>query len=398
MSKRPRDPECASQPQSLPREIIPSLLLHSSGYRGLLLVCRDWHAAIVGSRPDWTCLLREPLQQVLGADRVATLASRPHAYRCDLALLCDSVARQALYEPALGAQCVQLVQQYYDECQPLGITHHHRKDMRITFREQGHCYTVLSFERTRYVLRTNDPQSAQPWPSATGWLATLFKPFVTEERARACLASPRWQSDPTYKYYQKSYEEIVAIWAQASVYGTNRHGNMELCLNELPHDTSGPEWRLWLRYRAQHITGKLLPWRSEQKLWSERLAMVGSDDITWIYADPAQRYTPDGRLRLVLQDFKFCEDVRHSSYEQEGGIVPVTAKAPDCNATKWAIQLHLYKVMLEEYGYAVEPLMTDIVLHPSQKDYIKEDFQYDAAFSRKLVAHRLSQVAKMRCA
>ena len=388
MSKRPRTSDETPYP-----ELTLRLFEECDGSRVLLLVCKRWHSAITGFRPQWHTLLRIPLLCVLGKERIITLSQRPVAYQTDLALLCDSVVRQGHFDTDLGAQCVALVQRYYDDCTPLSISHHHAKDMRITFREEGHLYTVMVFERTHYILRSNDTTSAQPWPSATGWLGTLFHPFVTHERALACESSPR-QSDPSYRYYKMKYDQICEYWVQTSVYGTNRHGNMELCLNGLPHDTTGEEWHLWLEFKRAHIDGKLTPWRSEQKLWSRRLRMVGSDDITWIYIDERKRYTKEGRLIVVLMDFKFCQDVRHSSFDDASGIVPCTAHTPDCNASRWGIQVHLYRTILEEYGYCVEPVMSDIVLHPSQKTYIKEDFKFDERFSRLLIAHRLGEIAK----
>ena len=82
----------------------------------------------------------------------------------------------------------------------LAMKNAHPRDAHISFEEGPHIYTVMG-DRGGYT-------------SVTTFNHSHFSHFDAEAIVNGILRKREWQSDPTYKYYQMSKEDILASWAK----------------------------------------------------------------------------------------------------------------------------------------------------------------------------------------
>ena len=94
------------------------------------------------------------------------------------------------------------------------------------------------------------------------------------------MRSNRYVSDPQYKYYRMSEEEIVDMWQKlgndASHRGSLMHANIEYSCNQMTIQDNTPEFQQYLNFRAENPN--LMPWRTEMLILHEEYRIVGSVD------------------------------------------------------------------------------------------------------------------------
>ena len=89
----------------------------------------------------------------------------------------------------------------------------HDFDQHLRFQEEGHIYWIKGVDRD--VI------------SGTTVIHKYFPHFDAEKIIRRIVNSNKWATDPTYRYYQQTSEDIAAGWAkngaEASELGTILH-------------------------------------------------------------------------------------------------------------------------------------------------------------------------------
>lgn len=153
-------------------------------------------------------------------------------------------------------------------------------------------------------------------------------------------------------------------------------------------------FQLFLEFEKRYITGQLEPYRTEWTIYSIPLRLIGQIDMLYWSSDPSQRYDSQGRVRLIMYDWKFCCNIEQSSYENRSGVVDCTYHTPDCNYAHYGLQLHLYKYILELHYNVVIVSMSLGVFHTDQSEPIVLPIPYNATFIRKVIAHRRSTLAR----
>lgn len=88
----------------------------------------------------------------------------------------------------------------------------HPRDERIQFDEPTHTYTI---------------DGVVDHTSVTTFMHQFFPKFEPDKAIKSIHRSPKWRNDPTYRYYQKSEDEIKDMWAQATEAGTRLHETIE---------------------------------------------------------------------------------------------------------------------------------------------------------------------------
>ncbi len=105
----------------------------------------------------------------------------------------------------------------------------HPRDAYIAFDEPTHVYTITHPE-------TGIPDST--FMSVTTWNHHHFAKFDSEKIVNQIIGSKKHKTDPTYKYYQMTKDQILAMWDanrdQASGAGTNMHYDIECYYNQMP--------------------------------------------------------------------------------------------------------------------------------------------------------------------
>lgn len=232
----------------------------------------------------------------------------------------------------------------------------HARDSRLSFDAAAH----------RYTLRTDG--GTVECPSVTTIVESLFEPF-----------NGRHWAEQKARFSGRSVEDILAEWEEigrrASELGTALHDNIERHYLGLPAHDSAPADRAYSHFLAFAASRPLRPFRSEWRIFSDRFHVAGTLDFL------ACADSPDGPV-YELWDWKrsskVVKDGRIVSHAFHGrcGIAGPVAHIPDTSYWHYALQLSLYRYILEtEYGLSVAAAHLG-VFHPNYDTPFVVDVPY----------------------
>jgi ATP-dependent exoDNAse (exonuclease V) beta subunit len=216
----------------------------------------------------------------------------------------------------------------------------HERDPYITFDEGPHIYTI---------------HGEQGYTSVTTFVHHHFPSFDSAAILDRILSSKK-MSDPSYKYYGKTREQILAEWDEnrdkAACAGTKMHFDIECYFNQLPVENDSIEFQYFRNFVADFP--ELKPYRTEWMVYYEEYKLSGSIDMIF--------ENPDGTLQIY--DWKRCRSIDYESYGNACALTPCINHIPDSNFWHYSIQLNMYKTILEhKYGKKVTALYL-VCLHP----------------------------------
>ena len=144
----------------------------------------------------------------------------------------------------------------------------HERDLRIQFEEASHVYTVDG-DRT--------------FMSVTTWNHHHFPKFDADKIIRQIISSPKHKTDPAYKYYMMTAEQIKLMWDTnrdtASSSGTNMHYDIECYYNQIPVSNDSVEYKYFQNFVAENP--QLNAYRTEWTVFHEELKIAGSVDMVY---------------------------------------------------------------------------------------------------------------------
>lgn len=259
--------------------------------------------------------------------------------------------------------------------------HSHERDHYITFEEKSHVYTI------DYPLSKN-----KNYTSVTTWIHTLFAEFDAKKIIASMRNKKSW---PTSKYFGKTDEEIQDEWNinrdHAANLGTKMHFNIECFYNNIPVVDDSIEFTYFQTFETMRLQDSIektwIPFRTEWTVFDEDYLLAGSIDM--IFEDP------DGKLHIF--DWKRCKQIQKSNPWQKYAIVDCIEGVPDTNYWHYAIQLNLYRYILEhKYNKKVDGLWL-VCLHPENKNksFIRIKVPILSDDVSKLCTYRKQQVADM---
>ena len=223
----------------------------------------------------------------------------------------------------------------------------HSRDAFISFDEGPHVYTV---------------HGKQGYTSVTTFVHQLFPKFDSKSILDKILSSSRMK-DPSYKYYGKTRENILADWDanrdQAACAGTKMHYDIECYFNGMEVNNESIEFQYFKRFVNDFP--ELIPYRTEWTVYYEEYKLSGSIDMVF--------ENPDGTIQIY--DWKRCKSIDREAFGSSTAIIPCINHMPDSNFWHYAIQLNMYKMILEhKYGKKVTGLYL-VCLHPENghEDY-----------------------------
>ena len=216
----------------------------------------------------------------------------------------------------------------------------HPRDEFITFDEGPHIYTV---------------HGDSSFTSVTTWNHRHFPHFDSDAIIARILKNKR-QNDPTYKYYGKTKEQIQADWDknrdEAAAAGTKMHYDIECYFNNMNVVNESTEYSWFLKFVQDYP--ELKPFRTEWMVYYEELQLSGSIDMIF--------ENPDGTLQIY--DWKRCKEIAYDNSFGQAALTPCISHLPDTNFWHYALQLNIYKKILElKYGKVVTDLYL-VCLHP----------------------------------
>lgn len=249
----------------------------------------------------------------------------------------------------------------------------HVRDADISFEEGPHIYTVLG-NRGGYT-------------SVTTWNHSHFAQFDAESTVDKILKGSK-MNDPHYKYYGKTKEQILQMWddkrISASTAGTKMHNDIEYYYNNEVVENDSIEFQFFKNFLKDYP--ELKPYRTEWMIYHEDLMLSGSIDMIF--------ENEDGTLQIY--DWKRCENIVHENSFGKFATTSCISHLPDTNFWHYALQLNVYKAILEsKYDKKITDLYL-VCMHPSNvyKNYQRIKVPILEKEIKMLFDYRLTQVEK----
>ena len=252
------------------------------------------------------------------------------------------------------------------------------RDARVRFQEDPRGYFV---------------DGARMSKSVTELVHKYFKPFRPREIAGRMLQRDDFFELEKYREYwplkdddlEASIDRVVAAWNETSRLGTEMHQTIEDWYNtgkELPDCN---ESLFFMQFHQYTVSLGCAPLKSEQILWSKKYNLAGCCDM--LYLVPREKCAhiltaTDQRTPVWLVDWKRTKDI---SQEGFGKGVGLCSYKPDCNFQHYALQLNIYKYLIERCYGLVVVRMTMVILHPKQERYLSFEVTSDQALVRRIL-------------
>lgn len=236
--------------------------------------------------------------------------------------------------------------------------------MRFFGRHIGEDYSkMLLFDEASHTYELN----GKKLKSVSHLVSSQFKRF-NPYLVSSHLANSKAQ-DQDSQYFGMDQKQIMQMWADnnksARDAGTALHRDIE-CFYKygtVPNEES-PEWKQFLQFNLDHPDWVNIG--CEMRVHNNKVA--GTIDAVFD--------TPDG---IVLVDWKRCKTIDYSGYGQGRDLMK---HVPDCNYSKYGLQLSLYRQLIKT---EVSDCFI-IQLHPDQESYKKIKTQNFHVEAQKLIA------------
>jgi len=241
----------------------------------------------------------------------------------------------------------------------------HSRDKNIKFTEKYHKYNILT-------------DMASNYKSVTTFVKEQFPKFDADNIIKNMMSSSKWKEG--HKYWGMSPEEIKQSWNTTTNDGTNLHYQIE-CFMNIPYKsisntqieyknkdlyeyysnyqtnfTQSIEWNYFLNFIKDHPN--LKPYRTEWVVYNEDIKIAGSIDMVFENEDKT----------LSIYDWKRTKEISSSNNFNKFAINSVISHIPDSNFWHYAIQLNIYKFILEsKYDKIVKDLYL-VRLHPENTE------------------------------
>lgn len=233
----------------------------------------------------------------------------------------------------------------------LSMLNPHPRDQLITFINRGHKYIIATDKKSTYT-------------SVTTWVKSHFPKFDADKVIENIFKSKNW--GPDNKYWGMTAEQIKASWndngKSVAAAGTELHERIETFYNTIAEaqatakeEENAVEWNYFLEFVAHHK--HLKPYRTEWMIFDETLKIAGSIDMVF--------ENEDGTLSIY--DWKRSKDIVKTTNWNDYASNPLIASMPNTNFWHYALQLNVYKAILErQYGKTITHLCL-VKLHPDNE-------------------------------
>jgi ATP-dependent exoDNAse (exonuclease V) beta subunit len=248
----------------------------------------------------------------------------------------------------------------------LSVKNSHPRDKRIQFFEEGHKYIVDAEPNVRYT-------------SVTTWVNQQFEHFDADKVITKMMTGEKWKEG--HKYWGMTPEQIKQQWNtnrdNVSGAGTQLHYEIECFHNDRRfqfHYTNKELYEIYMADKGKTITNEPLEWqyfiqfvkdhqhlkpyRTEWTVFNEDIIISGSIDMVYENTDGT----------LSIYDWKRAKNITRINTFNNFATTPCISHFPDSNFWHYALQLNIYKYILEtKYDKIVKDLYL-VRLHPDAEE------------------------------
>ena len=175
-------------------------------------------------------------------------------------------------------------------------------------------------------------QPDMTFTSVTTFVEQFFEGFNAVKVAKKLIRK-------YHKYKNRTVESLVEEWKSSAEYGTKVHQEIEKWILDgiEPEDIKAINGKKWLEDYKLKSEIEIYP---EVIIYSTELTIAGTIDII-------AKDNNTGSYELI--DWKTSKKIDKVSYGYKMGIHEVTKNILDCNFYHYALQLSLYRYILEQY-------------------------------------------------
>uniref|UniRef100_A0A6C0JXC4 PD-(D/E)XK endonuclease-like domain-containing protein n=1 Tax=viral metagenome TaxID=1070528 RepID=A0A6C0JXC4_9ZZZZ len=227
----------------------------------------------------------------------------------------------------------------------LSKQHVHCMDQRIQLDEETHSYTI---------------DHDKEYISVTRWIHTHFKGFDADAVIDKMMIGRNWT---TSKYFGQTREHIKLGWDRnrddAANAGNKLHYDIECYYNGKTVNNTSSEYKQFILFVKNN---QLKPYRTEWTVFDPEIKLAGTIDMTYIL--------PNGHLMIYdWKRTKHLASLIHPTFCSDCAITECIQHLPNTKYTHYALQLNIYKAILERnYNVVVEKLCL-VCFHPDQYTY-----------------------------
>jgi hypothetical protein len=253
----------------------------------------------------------------------------------------------------------------------------HPRDTHIHFDEGPHKYTIQGI---------NGVTAETEFTSVTTLVHDQYERFNAKDVIAGMMRNKKKWNDPVanHKYYGKTADEIEKMWAKsgqdAAAKGTAMHHMIECFYNTddaaTADATADPatdplEIIYFKKFHNDFVAceqSTLGPYRTEWTVFHEEARIAGSIDMVYEDTTTTTDTTTDDPP-LVIYDWKRCREITKTNPLFKFASHPAIEHLPDTNFWHYALQLNIYKYILQtKYNKTVTDLYL-VVLHPEAQNY-----------------------------
>jgi len=242
----------------------------------------------------------------------------------------------------------------------------HPRDKDIQFFEEGHIYIIYNNPKLKYT-------------STTTWVHSLFEKFDADLIITKMMKSRSWNEG--HKYWNMTSQQIKDSWnkngSEVSLAGTKMHYDIECFMNNSNLDTNyshkdlfehycndptnslkivPKEWQYFINFVRDF--SNMVPYRTEWTIFHEQLQISGSVDMVYENCDGT----------ISIYDWKRCKNISKINTFNKFAIVEPICHLPDSNFWHYALQLNIYRYILQQkYNKTVRELVL-VRLHPDANE------------------------------
>lgn len=148
----------------------------------------------------------------------------------------------------------------------------HERDDGILFDAETHTYTIAQ-----------DNNSPEAVVSVTELIGSFFNPFEADRVIQKNY--DKWQRPSSSSPCKgKSPRQIKEQWDNERDLGTELHEHIETWFDQEEPDVvvdeaKHPEWERFLEFEKEYARGKIVPFRTEWRIWSGEHRLAGTIDL-----------------------------------------------------------------------------------------------------------------------